>query len=57
MDPLNKISYLQLSGAPPYGGKFGKQDQIGMDTAYRIISDHIRMITVALADGMFPAHK
>ena len=29
----------------------------GIDTAYRIVADHLRMITVCLADGMRPGNK
>ena len=30
---------------------------MGYDTGYRILADHARMVTVALADGMFPDQK
>ncbi|KAK7866433.1 hypothetical protein R5R35_008960 [Gryllus longicercus] len=39
----------KISGAPTYTGGRSK-----LDTDYRILADHIRMITIALADGMFP---
>ncbi|XP_071446445.1 alanine--tRNA ligase, mitochondrial isoform X2 [Hetaerina americana] len=45
------------SGAPQYGGKFGSDDKNGLDSGYRILADHSRMITVAIADGMLPDHN
>ncbi|XP_075226737.1 alanine--tRNA ligase, mitochondrial [Lycorma delicatula] len=44
----------KFTGAPPYSGKFGSCDKNGLDAAYRILADHSRMCTVALADNMFP---
>uniref|UniRef100_A0A1B6D1Y3 Alanine--tRNA ligase n=2 Tax=Clastoptera arizonana TaxID=38151 RepID=A0A1B6D1Y3_9HEMI len=38
----------------PYQGNFGNTDVEGIDTAYRILADHSRMLTIALADNMFP---
>nr|CAD7459542.1 unnamed protein product [Timema tahoe] len=45
------------TGVPPYGGRFTEaSSSIGaeLDWGYRILADHARMFTVALADGMFP---
>ncbi|XP_041475729.1 alanine--tRNA ligase, cytoplasmic-like [Lytechinus variegatus] len=38
----------------PYQGLFGEKDQDHVDTAYRAVSDHVRMLTVAIADGCRP---
>jgi alanyl-tRNA synthetase len=35
---------------PAYKGSFSNQ----LDTHYRILSDHSRMLAVCLSDGMFP---
>ncbi|XP_075045500.1 alanine--tRNA ligase, cytoplasmic [Mixophyes fleayi] len=42
------------SGARPYSGKVGAEDEDGIDMAYRVLADHARTITVALADGGRP---
>jgi len=41
-----------LTGHPPYSGQFGPAART--DTAYRLLADHARMITVCLADGALP---
>ena len=38
-----------------YSGKLGTEDLTGKDTAYRIIADHLRTISIALGDGVKPA--
>jgi alanyl-tRNA synthetase len=44
----------EITGARPYNGKFGKEDPDGIDTAYRVIADHARMMSFAIADGGVP---
>ncbi|KAH7097232.1 tRNA synthetases class II (A)-domain-containing protein [Auriculariales sp. MPI-PUGE-AT-0066] len=44
----------ELTGARPYAGGFGADDADGIDTAYRVIADHVRTLTFALADGGVP---
>ncbi|XP_078046501.1 alanine--tRNA ligase, mitochondrial isoform X2 [Augochlora pura] len=39
--------------APEYRGQFANDDN-SIDTGYRILADHSRMITIALADGIVP---
>ncbi|KAK7206952.1 cytoplasmic alanyl-tRNA synthetase [Myxozyma melibiosi] len=44
----------ELTGAHPYTGKFGDEDVDGIDTAYRVVADHVRTLTFALSDGGVP---
>jgi alanyl-tRNA synthetase len=44
----------ELTGARPYTGKLGAEDVDGVDTAYRVIADHIRTLTIAISDGGVP---
>ena len=44
----------ELTGARPYAGAFGAEDKDGVDTAYRVIADHIRTLTIAISDGGVP---
>lgn len=44
----------ELTGARPYAGKLGKEDTDGVDTAYRVVADHVRTLTIAIVDGGVP---
>ncbi|KAI4466906.1 alanyl-trna synthetase [Holotrichia oblita] len=44
-------------GIPRYNGVFGEKDWNGLQTSYRILADHTRMLTACLADGMIPEEK
>jgi len=45
------------SNAPKYKGTFSDDDTGKIDYSYRILADHTRMITVALADNMLPEQQ
>lgn len=47
----------QVTGAPPYSGNFGHDDKDGLDTAYRVIADHVRTLTFAISDGGIPNNE
>ncbi|XP_042527955.1 alanine--tRNA ligase, mitochondrial isoform X1 [Dipodomys spectabilis] len=44
----------QGCGAPPYSGRVGEADEGRIDTAYRVVADHMRTISVCIADGVSP---
>uniref|UniRef100_A0A8B9YVL9 Alanine--tRNA ligase n=1 Tax=Bos mutus grunniens TaxID=30521 RepID=A0A8B9YVL9_BOSMU len=44
----------QGCGAPPYSGRIGAADEGRTDTAYRVVADHIRTLSVCIADGVSP---
>lgn len=44
----------QATNSQPYQGRVGKADTDGVDMAYRVLADHARTLTVALADGGRP---
>lgn len=48
---------LKLVGGEPYGGRVGTEDEGLRDTAYRVLVDHARTLTVAIADGVVPSKE
>ena len=44
----------EVTGIREYQGKFGAEDPDNIDTAYRVVADHVRLLTFAITDGGVP---
>lgn len=47
----------KTTGAREYRGKFAEEDADGIDTAYRVVADHVRTLTFAISDGAVPNNE
>jgi len=47
----------EITGAREYRGQFGEEDSDGIDTAYRVVADHVRTLTFAISDGAPPNNE
>jgi alanyl-tRNA synthetase len=45
------------TGARSYEGRVGAEDVDGIDTAYRVVADHLRTLTFAISDGGVPSNE
>jgi alanyl-tRNA synthetase len=46
-----------VTGAREYRGLFGAEDSDGIDTAYRVVADHVRTLMFAISDGVIPNNE
>ncbi|KAB5566501.1 tRNA synthetases class II (A)-domain-containing protein [Coniochaeta sp. 2T2.1] len=44
----------EVTGARSYTDKYASEDEDGIDTAYRVCADHLRLLSFAIADGAVP---
>ncbi|KAI2468733.1 tRNA synthetases class II (A)-domain-containing protein [Annulohypoxylon bovei var. microspora] len=47
----------EVTGARLYTDKYGKDDVDGIDTAYRVVADHIRLLAFSISDGAAPNNE
>ena len=53
----NYFLIFQAIGTKKYQDVYGSQDQNGINEAYRVVADHMRMATVAIGDGLRPGKR
>ncbi|KAK9869469.1 hypothetical protein WA026_003224 [Henosepilachna vigintioctopunctata] len=51
---LIKAIETNCANIKKYEGKYGEQDWNNLDTSFRTLADHSRMVTACLADGVIP---
>ncbi|VAI09838.1 unnamed protein product [Triticum turgidum subsp. durum] len=57
MPLFDAIHKLAGAGIQPYSGKVGFDDVGKVDMAYRVVADHIRALSFAIADGSQPRNE
>uniref|UniRef100_A0A0D9YC95 Alanine--tRNA ligase n=1 Tax=Oryza glumipatula TaxID=40148 RepID=A0A0D9YC95_9ORYZ len=57
MPIFDAIHQLAGNGIQSYSGKVGPEDVDKVDMAYRVVADHIRTLSFAIADGSQPGNE